>query len=346
MSIDPQRRAELLAAKLAALVRATGEETRPGPGFPAGAAVHTETATWVLVPDDADRDAARALGGVLAWFRRDGHGQLHVVVSGVTPAGVLARRAALFAPSPTVWLLAGDVLTPAVPAAADPAGAVPSPEAELFVPLLREAGLEVVVEDGIVRGELLGLEVARIATDDSGAPTAPLTLRVGVGRFDQEASELVHRGQPDGEVLAAAVALVSQHRRPGADPHPLNQLAPERWLRSVLRTRPDLVGARDLEAVAPVPPRRNLRERSVAPLLGQRHDGSPLVVVASCGVDLDAIPAAADARATHAPDAALVLAVPTRDVFAVTEALAAGLTDPARVVAVPDDWAMLVQEPA
>jgi hypothetical protein len=227
-----------------------------------------------------------------------------------------------------------------------PAGHVPAPEAELFVPLLRDAGLEVVVEDGIVRGELLGLEVARVAADDSGDPDAPLKLRVGVGRFDQEASELVHLDQPDATVLAAAVSLVSEHRRPGAAPHPLNQLVPERWLRSVLKTRPDLVGARELDAVSPVPPRRNLRERSVAPLLGHALDGSPLVVVASHGVDLDAVPAAADARATHAPEAALVLAVPARDVHPVTAALAAALVTAARVVAVPDEWALLAAEPA
>lgn len=347
MSIDPRRRAELLTAKLAALVRATGDETQPGPGFPAGAAAHTQTATWVLLTDDADadNDPTRALGGVMAWFRRDGHGTLQVVVSDAAVAGVLARRAALFDPAPTVWLVAGDVLTHAVPASPAPPGDVPAPEAELFVPLLREAGLEVVVEGGIVRGEVLGLEVARVAADDSNDLAAPLKLRVGVGRFDQEASELVHRDQPDAAVLAAAVSLVSQHRRPGAAPHPLNQLVPERWLRSVLRARPDLVGARALEMVAPVPPRRNLRERSVAPLLGQDDDGAPLLVVASHGVDLDAVPAAADARATHAPDATLVLAVPARDVLPVTEALAAALTKPARVVAIPDDWSSLVQEP-
>ena len=51
-------------------------------------------------------------------------------------------------------------------------------------------------------------------------------------------------------------------------------------------------------------------------------DGRSVVVAASIGVDLDLVPAAADARLAHAPDARLVLALPQRDALAVTRRLA------------------------
>jgi hypothetical protein len=61
-------------------------------------------------------------------------------------------------------------------------------------------------------------------------------------------------------------------------------------------------------------------------------------VVASTGIDLDLVPAAADARAADPRHPALVIAVPARDDHPVTRALAAALTLPATVVTVPDDW--------
>jgi len=52
----------------------------------------------------------------------------------------------------------------------------------------------------------------------------------------------------------------------------------------------------------------------------------------------DAVPAAADARLLLAPDADLLVVVPERDAHPVTQALAARLTRPAEVVALPGDW--------
>jgi hypothetical protein len=76
----------------------------------------------------------------------------------------------------------------------------------------------------------------------------------------------------------------------------------------------------------------------VAVALGRDADGGDVVVACSVGVDLDLVPAAADARATHAPAARLLLVVPERDDHHVTRALAARLGAPAEVATVPDDW--------
>ncbi|MCU1485234.1 MAG: hypothetical protein JWN67_1980, partial [Actinomycetia bacterium] len=63
-------------------------------------------------------------------------------------------------------------------------------------------------------------------------------------------------------------------------------------------------------------------------------EGRPVVVVASVGVDLDLVPAAADARLADGRGARLVLAVAERDAHPVTRALAAALADPAEIVTV------------
>lgn len=255
--------------------------------------------------------------------------ELHVVVDEAGAAGHLARQAATFAPAPKVWRAQGRDLVPVAAAPPDPP-VVPPPEAELFAAVLADAGAEVVIEDGVVRGEALGLEVARVVAEPD---TGEVHLEVGVGRHDREVFALLHEGLTDVEALDRVISEVRRHRRPGAPAHPLNRMAPERWLRALLVREPALVGARTLAPLAPVLPRRNLKERSPAPALG---DG--VVAVCSTGIDLELVPAAADARHVHAPDARLVLVVPEADAHPVTRRLAARLARPAEVVTVRADW--------
>jgi hypothetical protein len=80
-------------------------------------------------------------------------------------------------------------------------------------------------------------------------------------------------------------------------------------------------------------PRAGLRERDIA---CARADDA--VLVCSVGVDLDLVPAAAEARLFLAPDAPLLLAVPERDDHPVTRALVAQLLRPAEIVTVSGDW--------
>jgi hypothetical protein len=109
-------------------------------------------------------------------------------------------------------------------------------------------------------------------------------------------------------------------------------------LRHIVVSDPALVDAVELTEAEPTIARSRLDEISPAIAVGVDRSGAAVVVACSTGVDLDLVPAAADARAVHAPGARLVLVVPERDAQPVTERLAAALVDPARVVTVPTEW--------
>ena len=306
-----------MQAKLAALVRDhfdVGDATRSA--FPGGAAFADGDRGWVY----AEEDAARALGKAMAWARQQGVGELHVLAD--DDAGVLARRASLFRDPPTIWWVNGTELHTIQPEPfTSPANA---PDAGGFGALFEGVGLEVVRERDHVAGELRGLEVARVVDG---------RLEVGVGEADRELTAMLHGDLAPADALERVVTIVRQHRRPGAPRHPLNLLVPERWLRWTLRNEPGRVGA---TSVLPQPApraRAGMRDRDVA---CARADDS--VLVCSVGVDLDLVPAAAEARLAIEPDAPLRLAVPDRDDHPATQALARRLVNPAEVVSVVGDW--------
>jgi hypothetical protein len=340
--LDPQRRSALRAAKLAALVAGRwGPDERqrhnvgtaaalvgPGPAGPTG---------WVLADDAAER----ALGPALVWAERQGVDELHLVVDGPDgAAGTVARQAALFAaPTPAVWSVEGTSLAQATPTPAPSPAAAPAPPE--LVDLLIDAGLEIVAEAGLVRGEINGLEVARIVhgTTTAGVPIDEPQLEVGVGKADRELTAMVHGDLAPVDQLARVAEIVRRHRRPGAPRHPLNQLVPERWLRAILCRNPAIVDAASLRSAPAVRPRTNLTERDIALAVGEAHDDTgPVVVACSVGIALDLVPTAADAREALDPAARLVLAVPARDDHPGTRRLAARLRRPAAVVPVPGDW--------
>jgi hypothetical protein len=272
------------------------------------------------------------------WADRRRASDVHLVVEG-DAVPVVARRAACFAPAPTVWRIAGTELA-RVGGAAPAAAPEPAPPAAALAEMLVDADLEVLVEGGIVRGEVRGLEVARIVhgSSSAGVPLDEPLLEVGVGQADRELTAMLHAGLPPAEQLARVSDIVRQHRRPGAEPHPLNQLVPERWLRATLVDEPSRIGLAELRPAPPAIPRANLRDKGIAVARGAWPDGAPVVVACSVGIDLDAVPAAADARQALDPDADLLVVVPERDAHPVTLALAARLARPAEVVALPGDW--------
>lgn len=298
-------------------------------GFPGGAVAQRDGVGWVLAGERPER----ALGGALAWARQAGVVELHVL--GDEGTGVLARRAALFASPPTVWRVDGREVVAAD--AAPTATETPLPDGVgAFAAMIGEAGASAVAEHGILRAEVLGLEVARVVDDAEG-----LRLEVGVGAFDREAHRMVHGDKPTAQALAAAVAAVRDVRRPDVPTHQVNQLAGERWMRAILVRRPELVGAASL-APAPSPVvRTDLRQLAPAPAAGVDLDGRPLVVVCSTGIDIDLVPAAADARHTDGRGARLVLVLPEGDDHPVTRALAASLAEPAEVLTLRGDWRTL-----
>jgi hypothetical protein len=298
-----------------------------------GCAAAFEGVSWVSPP----ADQPVAIGAALAWATRHDADRLHLFVEagGVAAAdtGAVARRAALFEHPVAVFVVDGNDVSFAEPSPPEPVP-VPAPSTAEQRLLLEQAGLEVVVEDGDVVGEILGLEVARVVVDADGGSR----LEVGVGRFDREAFALLHGELSPPEALARAVEEVSAVRRPDVEPHPINRVARERWLRRHLIEHPELVGAASLEPADATRPRVGLRDATVAIAVGERSDGTPVVVATSVGVDLEAVPDAADARLRHAPDADLVVVVPARDDHPVTRDLAAMLARPATVTAVDGPW--------
>jgi hypothetical protein len=321
---DPQRRRALLEAKLGALVRDQAGEAPSvfGPFGTAGAALVRDGEAWIL----ADQRPARALGPAMAWARQQGARSVTVLAEAGT--GHLARRALAFAEPPTIWRIEGRRLVPAEPLAlADPKPL--DPRVLHLVPLIEAAGVDAVVEHGVLAGELAGLEVCRAVVD---ADSGQARLEVGVGAHDREAFRLLHGDVPPLEALAGVVSRVGVHRRPGAAPHPLNRLAGERLLRHRLLAEPGLVDATELVAAPPPVPRTDLKEAVPCVALGRNAGGRPVAVVCSVGIDLDLVPFATDVALAAGPDHRVVLAVPERDVHPVTLALAASLRTPFEIV--------------
>jgi len=134
------------------------------------------------------------------------------------------------------------------------------------------------------------------------------------------------------------VKQVRDLRRADAERHPLNQLVPERWLRAVLCRNPEAIGLTSLRPAPSAQKRRGLREVDIAVGTGEALDGRSVVVACSVGIDLDLVPAAADARAAIDPEADLWLVLPERDDHPSSLRMAARLHDPARILSVPDTW--------
>ena len=331
---NDRRREALLAAKLRALARSRwGDEVdgaEPGP-LAGGATLRAGSRVWVLAEDDP----GRSLGGALGWALTVGAGELHVIAA--AEEGLLARRAGWFRLSPAVWPVIGTALA-AQPAAPAPLPDEPGldPRAEAFRAVFERAGAEPVVEGGILRAEVRGLEVARVELGEEGP-----RLAVGVGKHDREAHRELGSGAGGEERLFEVVRAVAEFRHEGGVGHPAYHLAGERWLRSVVLRRPELAGAAHLEpAPAPVA-RDDLRQRAPAPAGGLDSEGRAVLVVCSVGVDPDLVPAAVDAWLRDGRRPRLVLLVPQGDDYPALRRVAADLTFPAEVRVAPSEWRSL-----
>ena len=317
---DESRRARLLAIKLSTLAR----DHRAGSGlqtvnFALGAAAVDRDVGWVLLDDRQQR----GLGPALAWAVRAGVHRLQVLAEEGT--GTLARRAPTFRLPIDVWHIADRVLLPAI---AEPLPSQPDvPEAhDPFRALIEAGGATPAVEHGVLIGEIRGLEVCRVVTDEF---TGAARLEVGIGQHDREAFQMIHGDVPTIEALARVVAAVSPHRQEGADPHPLNRLGREHALRARLIDDPALIGATRVKAIASPLPRENLKDPQPA-VAGATIDRRSVTVVISAGVDLDLVPFATDARLATGDPTRIVL--PARDAVPVQTELAGLLHDPMPVV--------------
>ncbi|MCP4960684.1 MAG: hypothetical protein GY925_15630 [Actinomycetia bacterium] len=294
-------------------------------GSDTGAVGYCDGHVVALVESRPDRAVGRAFGVA----RKHGASQIDILCQ--QGAGLVARRCGPFEAPTSVWQIDGTSLSEAE---AEPVGdPVPPPDVALaFVPSIEAAGATAVVEHGVVVGEVRGLEVARVVVDEGGP-----RLLVGVSTDDRIMNELIHPEQPAQSVLAQVVEAVAPHRTRGADPHPFNRLSRERWLRSMLIDEPSLVGFDWLAAAPPPAARVNLSDPAPAVALGARG-GAEAVVVISCGVDLELVPFAADARLHLAPSGGLVIVVPERDAVGFTRGLVGSVRDGAELATVPNDW--------
>jgi hypothetical protein len=163
-------------------------------------------------------------------------------------------------------------------------------------------------------------------------------LEVGVGAADRELTSLVHAGLSSADQLARVVEIVRGIRSPGAPPHPLKRLVRERWLRADAVRRPELLGLAEVRPVEGAQPRPNLNEPAIATARATTNKGQAVVLAFSVGVDVDLVPAAADARGVVDPEADLWLVLPERDDHTLTRQLVGQLAEPAKILTVPGDW--------
>ena len=337
MNVDADQRARLLRIKLLALARDRFPGGTPDEPVVVGQITATVLGERALVL--CETGSASVLSSALVWSERAGATQLTIFAD--EESGVLARLASYFTLGGTtieVRQVAG--------ARSEPAEAAPVPEpyaepggADELVAQLRDAGAEVVVEHGIVRGEVLGLEVARLVvwpTEHGG--DGGLHLEAGVGRFDRDAVAAAHPDEAPISSLERTLAAVRARRYPGAPTHPVQLLARSRWVRADVIATPELVGARSLQAIGMTTEPLGLRDEHPAAALGTDLDGEPLLVVCSSGVDLSLVPLAADTRGSVGPGTRLILALPERDHHRATRTLVGLLREPAELVAVPEGW--------
>lgn len=294
------------------------------------AAAQVGSTLWISATPVAQAEQhVSALAAALAWQARsqrtDGAVQRIRICDAVAP-GLTARRAAYFS-------LPIDVLdtrsTPAMVAAPMPHQQVvaPHPDHLAFVSMLDEAGSEVVVEHGVVAGEVMGLEVARVIDEDGVAK-----LRIGVGAHDREMFKMLHGDVSTVEQLQKVVNTVRNHRQIDAPTHPLNLLAAERAVRSRAIAAPQSLGLLRLRSVEPPLARPNLKDVWPCCALGVDDAGTPTVVVFVSGVDLDIVPFAADARDRLAPAARLLIVTQQRNVLPLQKQIAELLVQPAEFV--------------
>lgn len=309
---ESPRRSQLNVLKLRALVRDHLGAPDGGEAgeFGAGAALLRDGEAWVLL----DEQPERGLGAALAWALRRDAVALHVLAERAT--GLLARRAAGFRYPISVWHVDGRTLLPAVPEPL-PQPAEPLAAHMEMAATITAGGALPVVEHGVLAGEVEGLEVCRVVTDDA---TQSVRLEVGVGAHDREAFQMLHGDRPTAEALADVVRSVATHRLPGAPRHPLNLLAQERALRARVVADPSMIGATSATPVAPPVARVNVKD-AVPCVATAVVDGRSAAVVCSSGVDLDVIPFAVDACAALGCSEGLVV-LPARDALDIQRRLA------------------------
>lgn len=312
------RRRRLLGVKLKALVSehlGVPVDAEPS-AFGAGSALVHGDAAWAII----DGPSARRLGAALAWAVRQDAASLDIIAE--RDGAILARRARAFDFPIRVWFAEERMLLPVVSEAVEPRRAAPDDHLAL-IEMIEAAGATPHVERGVVTGEVRGLEVCRVVDEPttgnfaelSDVPTADsvahddaelaarlarretdgVILEVGVGANDREAFQMLHGHLPTVEALSNVVAAVTQHRSELALQHPLNRMAPERYLRWRVTEEPSLLGLSDITPIDPPVDRQSMKHVEPCVARATDTDGRSTLVFFTSGVDLDLVPFVADA---------------------------------------------------
>ncbi len=347
--MEPERRAQLLQGKLRALTNsqfgqsATGlAELLPVP-YLAGAAAYDEHSGRLVVLVEAavvDRDPLDIdplgprpprgwLGGAIVAAARRNARELHLFGEGTLLTGDDARRAARSSIAATCWSIDGRAMSVVDPVEAPSELSfedLPHDE-KAFAEVIRSSGAEPIVDQGVLRAEVLGLEVGRVVRD---AETDQPYLAVGVGKHDRLAQSMMNSAKEPSAALAEAVLSVAVHRVAGAPSHPANTVSRSRWLREMLVAAPQMVGFEGpttrVGGTVPV----DLKAAGVASLTA-KHGGVDVLIGCSAGVDLDAPTDLLD-TAIRLGVEEVKLVVLAADDFPAIRTLCATLTPPVEVV--------------
>jgi hypothetical protein len=325
MGLSQEQKAELWRAKLHSLARDHfGRTEGTDHPMPWGAALELD-GVWTALLEVAPE---RSFGQALVLAARNQAQSLDLLVE--SDAASVARRAQLFDPSPSVWIIDGTELAPAeasVPKHVTAAAIEPK-----IAALLDVDDVDVIIEHGVIIGECRGLEVARV----TGAG-AEQRLDVGVGAYDQGAFVVMNPHLTPDEALGNVVDQVMDFRRRGGEPHPINRLARERWVRTELLAEPLQIGMASLEVVEPMTPREGIKDIAIAAAVGVAATGERVLVACTVGIDLDAVPAAADLAAQHGADRIMIV-LPDRDRHPIVQAVADQSRLPIEFVSAPEPW--------
>ena len=326
MALSSEQKAGLWRAKLRSLAK---DHFARGEGIdydvPWGAAIAHEDGAWTALLEVLPE---RSFGQALVLAARNDAKSLDVLTN--SDVASVARRAQLFEPSPLIWRVDGTEL-----ALAEPSELTQVPAAPLepdVAALLAVDGVDLVIEHGVTVGEYRGLEVARVT-----GVGAEQRLDVGVGAYDQGAFAVMNPDMTPTESLASVVEQVRTHRQSGAGPHPINRLVRERWIRWELERDPAKIGLASVEPVEPASPREGIKDAGIAPAVGHAEDGTSVLVACTVGIDLDAIPAAADLAELHQTDR-IMMVLADRDRHPLVQAVARQSKRPVEFVTAPEPW--------
>ena len=147
----------------------------------------------------------------------------------------------------------------------------------------------------------------------------------------------MHPDLTDRESLDEVVGQVLGLRRSDAQPHPLNRLARERWLRHRLSREPSQGGFTALRNVEGYYPRTGLHDAAPAFAIGVDPSTATTLVAFSVGIDPSLVPHAAAVGAREGVER-IELVLPERDQHRITIELAERLRIPCAITTADEPW--------